>query len=288
MSCFIYFAVGHSNPISRDELRQWGLSYAFESSPADASLCSGPTGRAGTLFADVSRLNGKSLTYADELQKWDLCLPAASDRPEIQIGYYTDAKPTADDLARAEQLAGDRVVLGDGRKWLVPKGRCWQVTGGELAVTTSLERTRRYDPIKSTWYFEEVAERHKPIWEITEAFAEVIAEQNRLLRDAIEKSGDSIGPEDELHLQLTENDVLEKATQILGFNYRVGPMEASLLGLFDRDGVAQEVMLTLIDHFTFCELAQKKTASASDGSNSCSGQAGDGRIIGQQQQTAPC
>lgn len=98
-----------------------GLGYAIRDKVAHVEHnANSPSGKAGIVFADVSRQGKKTLGYFKDQQTWRK-LPNVEGRPELWVGYWNDAKPTPDDLRRPDALrAIGSYTLGENCRWDIP------------------------------------------------------------------------------------------------------------------------------------------------------------------------
>lgn len=262
MAGFLYFAKGWRQPVTRRLAEEWGLGYALENEPVDAE-CNHPELGRGRLFTDLKRQDARALIARGRpRQVWSLHSPATGDtRPEVHVGYWSDAAPQPCDLLRSTALPGHEVELGDGLSWVAPVALQWDA--GLSAHTAALPRGAVYDPVAAQWGPGKVDPRYEPLWEIATRFDEWMRRENQRGREAL---GEQLGPAEELEVTLSKAEALTDATAALGFNYLVGPVEASVLGWFARDSqVALRVLEAVVDWPSLLAMVKKKEATATGG-----------------------
>lgn len=125
------------------------------------------------------------------------------------IGYQTDMKPGPESLRRASQFTGYETELGDGKVWIAPTIRAYQaaesVWQSRLPMAWGIG-----DDMQPT---AEPLERFKAAWEMSASiWAAVFGGAGAKFTDCFAWAVDS-----------------------LSLNYRVGPAEASILGLMTDD-----------------------------------------------------
>jgi hypothetical protein len=117
MTAFLYFAAGVSKPVTVEDLPGLGLAHAFESNPQSSPLSGRtPTGGPGMLIWNQARIGDHMPAYVPEKQTWR----TVPGRPEVQVGFYTDAPPTPATLRKVGGMAGQKLTLGDGHNWIAP------------------------------------------------------------------------------------------------------------------------------------------------------------------------
>lgn len=169
MAGFIYAVKDDPTPVTADKARAWGLGYAFtgtiENRPVNGNT---PWSGAGNVFLESSRHHGRNAGIYADRQTWRR-LPKRDGRPELWLGYWNDAKPTPEDLARSPMLAADMVIrLADGSAWRIPKVRQFDgVTGNWECLLPSL-----YDLDDDGNLFPaKPLAKHAHLWEITHPIA---------------------------------------------------------------------------------------------------------------------
>lgn len=236
MSGFAYFIESRA-AINRAGLVELGLGYAFAGAPcAVRSTTSGPGDAPGVVVACEASDAG----YFPGKQSWRRLRGPVNAR--IWIGQYDDREPPGPDWLRTpEQLPGHLVTLRDGRQWLVPCAR--QFADGEQrrAVPARLDIDG-----DGRWISGDVLPEYSRLWHAAERFAEWFL------------AGDQAGA-------LLIGDLTDYAVAALSVHYRLGPVEAAMLGLFDDRGLAaREVMLAAIDWPTMQAWAESQKKATAD------------------------
>jgi len=240
MSSLIYFFPG-KHAATSDVVREVGLSAVLDGTTAAwREVSNGPGEKSGVcaVFRRAGR-DEERVLYDEAAQHWEECAGGA-----YWIGYWRDAVPGPQDLARQVQVAGHGVELADGREWLIPLVR--QFDGGTAVpqvIKFRADGSVEHDinPKYSTFY-----ERGMQVWES-------VAQDNKW------------GP--------SEQWILDTAIEALTVNYMVGKWEASVLGLLDTRNVSL-IVQAIVDGPTYKRWADlKKNAelpldsfSLSDGS----------------------
>lgn len=248
MGQFIYWIPGQTAKDS--QIIELGLAYALMGLPLRGKtqmMGHGPDGGRGHLVAAYDH----DLAYHPETQTWRQ-IPGSP----VWIGYTNGDIPTRDDLARPELIAGDPVTLADGREWIVPIARAWTEEDGELRWLHRLPRLLGMGD-DGQWTEGRVVERFARIWKIA------------VLWEKIRGRDKPLDPDDELEAAVyaddiddfTVNDIVGAAAGVLKENYRIGPVEASILGLFTSDA-AQQILDTTIDFPKWLDWIKKKAAES--------------------------
>lgn len=247
MAGFLYFAPV-ATPPTLEIVRGWGLAYAFARSPAIRECQNAtPSGSKGYLFADAKRLGDHQLRCDLEQQKWRRIPGRCCGKQEIYIGYWRDAKPTPDDLARPEMLSGYRLKLADGNEWQIPVVRAFD------------EDTASAIPLLPTHYdLDEdgeltrgaVQESHRWLWELTEpAWNAMVSET-----------------------EVSDQDMLSVAAKLMGANYAVDAVElVGMLGALSPQMSPSGIVSLALDYFTFKRWmdAKKKSVTLSPTDDGC-------------------
>ena len=163
----MYYVPGHQDP-TLEQIREWGLGYAFEQSPECRLVSRGPLGSdlgAGCIFHDPKRNVGVQFRLNEEEQHWRRIETRQGKEPEIWLGWNKEAPPKPSDLERESMLPGFTVKLADGNDWTLPVV-CrfdWE-TNDRLSVLPS------YFDIDSRGrlVMGEIQERHRWLWELTQ------------------------------------------------------------------------------------------------------------------------
>ncbi|REJ65830.1 MAG: hypothetical protein DWQ31_16590 [Planctomycetota bacterium] len=255
MPAFLYFVPDHNTPVSLDDLRRWGLDYAFERVPYHAHV-QGPTG-SGTLLVDDRRLEPLTPTYRPEEQTWK-----KQPGRDFWVGWYNSRVPSMPDLERVEQLPGDRVELADGNRWLVPLVRFVDADSTpQIALPAYLDvdddgKFIRGDTVEQyAWLVTQTT----PFWEAYhDAWTAAIEHQESLPEDA--------SLEEQLKASQFTIDcptLVADAVAVLSANYRIGQREAMAMKLFRTDSGAGEILKAACDTATANLFLKKKVPAPS-------------------------
>lgn len=238
---FNYFLPGR-NQVTLDELLGMGLRHAFEPETAATvatpftprGVVSGPGGQQGLM---VSR-GDDWVGYYPDRQTW---------RQELGQPYWVGMWHAADQRPRPETLERDNVIPGatlrldDGYAWTIPRARHYEEFDGQIV-------TRRVLPARLTrdeagqWVPGEVKERYRRLWTLTTEYLEAI------IAAAEDETGRVI-----VRFSQVDDLVMEAMT----CNYRVGPIELDLLGIYD-DHMRDRVLRILTDLDGWAALCKKK------------------------------
>jgi hypothetical protein len=241
MSGFLYWI-----PIDRStnsaallkRLAEAGLAYAFDDRLTSRTCDKGPDGARGvTVIRGGNEDN--ALGYWPERQRWRQ-VPGM----DIWCGVYADAMPTPRDVERDDQVPGQWLKLDDGQQWLAPTARRWVPDGGELAWTHGLPQRLTLSD-EGTWVTGGVKPKYQRLWDLSVRYLTATEDEDGIIRFTV----------DEL------NDLAISALQV---NYRVGPIELDMLGVFDETA-RRQVIRALLDLQTLDEWIAKKNAGGLGG-----------------------
>lgn len=258
MRAFFYF-VPDKHALTRAAAAELGLAYAFERGIDCAQVERGPGGKRGVVVAQQDSYADGQLGYYEHRQVW---------RPiggtPLYVGHFRDAVPGPEDLARQTQLAGPRLELADGRSWQVPLARAYseRAVGEEIELRWSVQLPQQLElAADGRWVTGNVNRRYAALWELAEAWLR--------LRTGTETAED--------RERLDFQGQTDGAVLALQANYRLGRVEAALLGLLTDCGVI-EVLDRLVDLPTLTEFTKKKqmrlAAEAATSAAGCSSSAG--------------
>jgi len=241
MPGFLYYLPGEARKLTREELDEVGLTYAFDRNPTSNGCRAGPGGKSGMVLASGDTKVG----YYPDQQTWKR-IPG--NKADAWVGIYADSPPGPDDLARDKQLDGHLVELSDGHKWLIPKARQWIEEDGELRWQHTLpQRLARNE--QGHWVPCGPVDKYARLAEIVNLW----------------------GPSQEL----SYDDAISCGLDILRANYTgLGFDEVELLSLFDTDCL-RVILGALMDQPTWEDRLKKKQADlalTSDGANTSDGE----------------
>lgn len=209
------------------------IEYAFDGTPNDRDVIGeGPgDGRSGKIYGDRS-IEVTRLGYFKDRQTWRK-IPGTKCR----VGWCNDSVPTLDETTRPHEIPGKEV---DGA--LIPVSRSWNEEGKYIVeLPCYVDVNDEGEPIRG-----EVIERCRSAWDLSQSIFE------RMM------SGEDF----------SEAEVIKFAWQILALNYRVGPVECSVMKLIQQ-GSGISIIKTFLE-LDQLEEVQKKTqpgiSSFEDGS----------------------
>lgn len=169
----------------------------------------GPDGRAGVLIVPMPHDGGTvaRTEYAPDHQTWH-----QSDRGDYWIGVDNDHPPTPEGMVRRRPVNGYEEKLGDGRVWLCPMIRTEIVQPG-VPMTYGLSGGRA---------FGRVDKRCRKVWEASARWCVRFLEEYQQYRivDLMDAA-----------------EAFEACVDCLNLNYRMGPEEATLLGLLNDESM---------------------------------------------------
>ena len=243
MGSFLYFIPDRSAGLSAAEFKATGLWYALDGSVHQQHLLTGgPGGRGGLLLADAVHCDPSHLQYDPVEQDW-------TQTPSAWLGRWKAESIGPEDLLRHKPLDGHWVELPDEKRWLCPIARSHVIENRSIRWHHTLPRSVTLGP-DHRWRPGEVVGRHRRLWEISLAWWDV--------RAAVASTNPEIGNT----VRFDFEGLHSSAAECLTANYRVGPDEISMLGLFDSES-ARNILDALIDMpsaIALMEELEKKTA----------------------------
>lgn len=253
MAGFLYYLPGRTRDVEVADLRKAGLGHAFDDTCTACEVQTGPDGKAGVIVADDRRVPANLIKYKPDEQQWR-GIPGS----DIQVGMYTEDRPTPDDLERDQMLLGHMVRMGDGNDWLVPIARGYKEEDGELRWYVALPQV---DELKDDgeWFAGEIVDPFKPLWNSAmrwwNAFCAAVGAETT--------QGEADGT-----TSFEFGELVQAVVMVLAANYLVGTAEIGLLKLSNGQ-CRPNVMNATIDLPTIIAWNKKKLAAA--GSNSSDG-----------------
>lgn len=256
MPGFVYYLPNIARaPI--DTLREMGLGYAFEDRVTPAGVTNGPDQQRGLVVADPRLVDENQIGYFPQRQIWQqipATLPGGSAGG--WIGMATGVRFRPEDLRREQQIEGHSVRLADGQRWLVPVARKALPIDDQITrYTIALPHVCGLNA-SGEWTSGHVLARYAPLWQTATQF------WDSLVGARVEDGS----------LRMDFDNVLDAAVLALSCNYRLGKVEASLLGLLTYEH-AVEVLEALVDWKTVMDWVKKKETSLTVGSNTAPGPA---------------
>jgi hypothetical protein len=240
MPAFLYFVPGVQPTTRREDLRRFGLDYALERCVAVGQVTAGPDGQPGIVLADGNRVAAGSVRYDSAKQDW-AAVPASrrpAGAPAVWVGLDRAAenRPGPEDLARSRMLPGHQVELADERLWLVPVARACAADedGTVRGFAVALPRGVGLDS-DGRWTAGSVLPRYRRLWELAEEWWAAF-------------TGGKISAQDHtIQTDFSDASAFDCAVECLQANYRVGPVEISLLGLLDDGDALRRILDALVD-----------------------------------------
>lgn len=242
MAGFLYFLPNVRKTPSKADLPQAAYAYAFER-PYDLRarpLDAGPNGLPGMLLGERSKIDESAFAFNAAQQKW-----IHHRQADFLVGMWLDRPaPTPDELQRSTIQSGYRYAFTGLHEWIVPIARTWadnEKPKEWLDSTCLLESCLEFNgqDFQPTGVVPRLAE----LWAIAEA-------SFRLL------TNNATATDKEALFGTREALTAIRALQV---NYRLGPCEASLLGLV-TDRFAR-IVFELINDLPLYDELQKKRAS---------------------------
>lgn len=188
--------------------------------------------------------------YLPDEQTWEV-VQTAEGKVAYWIGWNNGQVPQPNDLLRREVIFGNTVEDGQGRKWQVPIARA---AGAE---TGCLPKRYAFDPITSAttttvrddmlWLWRLAGE----IWDYCVWHAQESEDRESEPPEASKISMDGLA---------------QAALKVLSVNYRIGPKEASVLGVFE-DKTVMKVLQACVNWGFIVEVKKKQAQRLSSSSS---------------------
>ena len=228
MSQFLYFFENAVGLLPADVARA-GCGHVLPTMRKTA-VSTGPGGVGGVCAV----ASGEHIGFYPDKQTWRR-LAAGS---KVWVGMWTELpKPGPDDLSLGDQQPGHLVKLRDGREWLAPVAREWdaatQVYRPRVPAALDLDES-------GEWVRGAVEPRFARLWEIASLRWDTLSNP-----DAV----------------ASVSQLCDWAVECLQVNYRIGRVEAAMLGLFDDQALAALSILDASVDWPTIKEWQKKTAA---------------------------
>lgn len=241
MAGFLYYLPRFERQPTVRQLGELGLGHAFEEgrTPTCRQVQNRtPDGSSGMLVADERRCFGKPIMMDLRSQTW-------FQVADHFVGYWNDAKPGPNDLAKDEQITGYLLRMADGNKWHIPIARLLDEETG--TAKPALPHLLKLD-VAGQIVPGPVVERWRYLWDATEVPWQAMLDRG----------------------ELSNQEVIDVAGLVLGANYAIDGREAFALGLYSTKLGPKDVVALSMDYFTFAKWwdeqdAQKKTAQRTMG-----------------------
>lgn len=259
MNVLTYFVPGAGAGITHKEIVAAGLGYAYREPMALRECTKGPEGEPAGVLLTFGPGAG-SIELDNNQQRWRRIPDAGKTEAVAWVGACCVQAFAAPDFARPSLLFGHQVELAAGGEWLVPLARGCNADADTLDWHIALPTCVEYNDA-GEWVNGDVIPKYIALWQTATRFWDAVMAE--LL---------AIDPDAELDDEPLElmgfGEIQSAAVFALQANYAVGPVEVSLLGLFDSNA-AQRVLLALVGWLDYQEWSKKKQAS--DSLNSTSG-----------------
>jgi hypothetical protein len=222
---FLYFVPTDANQITAPQLRQLGLGYLGIKGNATARACRGPGDRPGLVFAG----DGKAAAaYKPAEQDW---MPGPDGKYFVGREQKNEL-PGPDELRKPRFVSGEDLTIGE-QVWTVPV--CLSLVRG-----ATIPKALVLGPDGKTWTFGQLPE----FAALCAAAARV--HESLMVAAPAESPGDGAAEDGAERTRITLTDAADIAVQALGVNYRVGPVEASVLRLLTTETV-RDVCFAIVD-----------------------------------------
>lgn len=248
MAGFLYYKPGmrKNDQVTLAEVNNWGLSYAFDSAPLsrDVKATREMGGQNGFVFADKSRMGGKTIALYPDEQQWRK-IPGS----ECQVGCYLDDRPGPGDLERKLTIRGYPLEFLDGNDWTIPLIRQFNESAKNY-LKSGLPVKLDVDD-EGNVCDGDVIEVYRYLWDVTQPYAD--------------KYMDIADGKQEVEIE--PKHILRDAVSLVGVNYFIGLGEVLLLELFPREITDLPLLVNLLS-IDYPQLArwheQKKTENLAD------------------------
>jgi hypothetical protein len=232
MPQFLYFVPTDRPGLTPKDLRAAGLGYLGIKHNPPARLGAGPEQKNGIVFA----ADGKSpAAYKPAEQTW---LPGPDGKYFVGRAN-AEEPPGPDDLNRLRFVDGEPILLPDERTWTVPICRSI-VRGSTLPEAIVLGADGK------TWTMKELPE-----------FTALCRVAERLWAQWWTSTSDGADAEKNVDIEVGWEESVSVAVDALGVNYRLGPVEASSLGLLTSESVGA-ILRAIIDLPELTRVARQK------------------------------
>lgn len=239
MSQFLYYAPG-KHQFTGIDVANAGLRYAIDHEPSTRTCGTGPDGTGGILFA---RTDHRLAFKPGEAQRWKRITGS-----ELWCGLWTDDPPKPQELQRESIVSGEWITDDNGDLWCAPKARRFEVVEDQLVWLHNLPTSLQLDD-HGRWVHGDVKPRFRKLWDLAMRY------EDRYL----EAAENATGNESSVSFDFPEaSEVVFRSLQV---NYRIGPVEFHLLGIYDTQ-FCFAVLDALIDKRRREEFWKKKLESA--------------------------
>ncbi|TWU66448.1 hypothetical protein [Crateriforma conspicua] len=242
---FLYFVPTTGARVDRTMLCRWGLDRLIDR-PMVGRVADGkgPGGQGGIVVADEDA--EVECKYIPDRQTW-VRRKAVGDQEDqgVWIGYAGDRPPHPLQLARPRPLPGREVQLSDGSRILIPHARRWVEHEERLLWAVALPQSLSRDE-SGQWVPGDVVREYRRLWDMVGGYLDA---REEAIRRADVAEGESV------YFQYPRID--EMAIAAVSANYRVGPDEMEICGLYDQP-TRSAIVDVLLDEATREAWVKKK------------------------------
>ena len=241
---FIY-AVEDVSVVNAARLAECGLDKIIRDPSRVMQAPSDTPGKRGSIFSSGQEV--KHLRFDKDKQRW---AKSISDKGGgYWVGYWTDGRPTAAELAKDDQIDGHRITLSDGSEWLMPCARVFP-EGTRMPRSLVLGADGRV--------YAEVLEKYQAFCKQAEVLWDDLY---RLVGWA---EGDQV---------LDAGAKFTMVADALGFNYYVGVDEINALQILTTENIERVLWAivdgtALVEHVEDCKKKVLAKMAASTGGGS--------------------
>lgn len=217
----LYF-IDHEKGVSPGLLDKHGLGPVIDSARSRQILRDGPGGQPGLL---VGQDGPGDFRHVATEQTW---VPRFG-YPGTYVGIWNDHRPTAAELKRNEMVAGLKVQMLDGDKWIVPLLREWREQDESVVYRVALPCVLQRCQQTGAFVEGDVILTFRDLWHRSCAIADDLLAQGK-----------------EGHVTLESIEFDRFVSGLLAVNYRVTGDEIGLLGLLNNE-LYREVLFAALD-----------------------------------------
>lgn len=250
---FFYFIPTEQTSTCPPELLAEFMLDGVIDTPELCPVRSGPAGQPGIVVVDRS-LSKTPIRYRPNEQIW-----RQSFDTDAWIGYEAPTPPRMHTLARANMLPGRRVRLCSGEQIEIPIARRYIEADGHVFRTTALPKSLGRDQETGQWVPKDVVAKYKTLDNLLVGYTEALAEAYQHVDD------------DAPIVRFEYAPLPDLIVAAIAANYRVGPDEVDILGIYDQT-LNRAIVDVLLDTATTEAWAtKKKAATTSAGLTSSAG-----------------
>ena len=255
---FLYFIPDHPRGVvTRADMEALGLAYALgEGDPDSRRLTgNGPEGRAGVVLTVPPPASAGPDARVDTLYEPGKQTWRKGPGGKYWVGHYNAKRPTPASVARPRMVEGEPTRFRDDREWLVPIARSI-VRGSTLPKEIVLGEDLQ------TWEQRELPE-----------YLQLCADAEKVFDVIAGAQPDEAG---DVKWSMDFAEAMRICVSALSVNYRVGPIEVSMLGMTNDDvwAVLRAVCDVPMVERVMAERQKKSPAEAAGSSPTAAGSPG--------------